>query len=134
MASPYQLFGTSKESEIEGVELDYGDFIIKARRAGGENKEFGRQIRKYLKKHKKAVALDAELTDQQRKELINVYVDTVIVGWKNVVDANGKKMTFSKANATTLLTDLPDLFADIRESVTDFQNFREEAIATTVKT
>jgi len=133
MASPYQLFGTSKESETEGVDLDYGDFIIKARRAGGDNKEFGRRLRKYLKKHKKAVALDAELTDQQRKELIEIYVDTVIVGWENLKGRDGKNMNHTRGNAIKLMFDLPDLFQDIRTSTGDFQNFRQEQIAETVK-
>lgn len=113
MSSPYELFSTEESLETKGVELDYGDFSITVARAGGANRAYQKSLEAKTKPIRRALA--AGQADPKRTTAImqEVFAETVVLGWKGVTDANGKKMTFNKANVVKLFKDLPDLFADV---------------------
>lgn len=123
--SPYGLFKTDSNVEKVGVELDYGEFIIRIARAGGSNVAYLRETEKRFMKYRKLIqagAFDLTMAEAIQRE---IYADTIILGWTNVVDQDGVEMAFTRENVIKLLTDLPDLFADIREQSTNLTLFRE---------
>ena len=61
------------------------------------------------------------------------YAEAVIIGWRGVKDHQGRELPFTKENAVKLLTDLPELFADIRGQAKDIANFRKAAIEADAK-
>lgn len=125
MAGTYDTFKADENLEKEGIELDYGDaglFLIA--RAGGSNKDFARMMEKVFRPYRRqmdAGTMDEKVAD---KLLAEVFAKTVILDWKGVTDKNGKNLPFNEANATKLLTDLPDLFVDLREQAMKVANFR----------
>ena len=48
----------------------------------------------------------------------------MVLGWKGVTDRDGNELPFTKDNVVTLLTDLPDLFNELRNEATRQSNFR----------
>jgi hypothetical protein len=57
--------------------------------------------------------------------LIEVFVDSVVLGWEDICGRDGAIMPFTRDNCIKLFTDLPDLFLDVREQAMKAANFRE---------
>lgn len=128
MTSPYTQFATDTSLETDGVILDYGDYQIRIARAGGANKRFGKVLEAKQKPYRRQIqneTLDEEIA---KRLLAEAYAEAVILGWSNITGPDGQPMAFSKPNCVRLLTDLPDLFADIREQSAKVALFRREEI------
>ena len=125
--SPYDTYGTDNNLESgQGVDIAYpfGTFTI--HRAGGTNKKFSTvfnaKLKPHIRKHDQGILED----EIKERILIETYAETVIIGWKDVHDRAGKKMSFNVKNCVKLLTDLPDLFTDIQLQAADFATFKGE--------
>lgn len=130
--SLYKLFKMDQDLETDGIFVEYGSTAegkpirLKIARAGGANKAFSKALEKATRPHRKAIQsgfLDNATADRIYR---GVFVDTVLLGWENVEGPDGKPMTFNKENALQLFTDLPDLFADLREQASNVALYREE--------
>lgn len=133
MSSPYKNFKTDLVMETEGIWLDYGDYKIRIARAGGQNMAYAKSVEKYAKKHKLALKNDTLDNDVQQALMVQVYADSIILAWEGVVNENDELMSFNRENVVKLLTDLPDLFADIRSSATSLQLFQKELLEKAAK-
>lgn len=133
--NPYQMFKTNEALESEkGKELNYGEFQITIHRAGGANQKYAKVASTKLKPY--ARQLHTKTADPKviEKVMAEIYAEAVIIGWKNVKDGEGKAMAFNKTNVVKLLTDLPELFADIQRAADDVALFREEELEADAKT
>lgn len=126
MTSPYAMFGTSKDIETKGITLDFGDFIFHIARAGGSNKKYTKAMERIFKKHRKALQTGTLPPEVQNKLMIEVFAESVVLGWTGVVDAEGNEMPFNKENVVKLFTDLPELFQQVLDDAQNFQLFKEE--------
>lgn len=127
MTSPYKQFGTDKELETgKGVTLQYDGFSIVIHRAGGANKKFARVLAEKMKPHRQRFERGLLDDETSQRILVETYAEAVLIGWKDVLDRNGKKMAFNVDNAVKLLTDLPDLFDDIKNQANSIAVFRQE--------
>jgi len=126
MSSPYAMFGTDSALEAEkGVTIDYGPFSITILRAGGSNRKYKNVTQREYRKRKHAIDSEQISEEESAKMLAEVYAESVIIGWKGVQDETGKDMKCSKANVVKLLTDLPELFHDIRSKAVSIELFRK---------
>ena len=130
--SLYNQFGTDKKVEKEGVILQYGNtddgkpIQIKICRAGGANTAYNRAMEAKTKPYRRQLqngTLDIEVMTSILRE---VYADTVVIGWSNVEDKDGKPMPFNRDNVIKLFSELPELFADVQEQATNLALFRAE--------
>lgn len=130
--SLYQTFDTSKDLEKTGIFLQYGfaegdlekPIRILIARAGGSNTKFARVLEAKTKPHRRAIqteTLDAKLAESI---FMDVYADTVILGWENVQGKDGTYLEFNRSNVIQVLIDLPDLYTDIREQAQKAALFR----------
>lgn len=127
----YDSFATSSDMEKEGIWIDYGDAgKFRIARAGGSNKAFVRQFQRMTKPHRRAIQADAMNDEAQLAIMRQVFIDTVLLGWENVTDRDGKEMPFSKENAAQLFTDLPDLFGDLLSQAQNYSLFRDVILET----
>lgn len=129
MKSIYQVFATNKNLEVQGIVLDFGVAKFKVRRAGGSNREFNSTFANKTRAHTRAIqngTLDPELSNAI---LIDVYFDAVMLGWE-VTDKNGQPMMYSRENFKNLMTELPDLWATIREEAEKMKNFQDDEAET----
>jgi hypothetical protein len=124
--SIYKKFRTDQKIEREGIELEYGDgAIFTICRAGGANKAFKKRMEQVQRKFRRQLHHGLLTEEQGRSILVAVYADTVITGWQNVTDENDEPLEFTRENVIKVLTDLPDLFDDLRAQAEDAGLFRE---------
>lgn len=134
--SLYDQFAMDTDSEVQGVLLDYGDSgRILIARAGGSNKRYQKKIELFAKKYKRQLDLDIMDDKVAEAKLIEIYAQTIVLGWESgpeekpkkgvIPGPDGKEMQFSYENCICLLTDLPELFAEIRAQSTTLALFRE---------
>lgn len=125
--SLYRQFKTDESVEQGGVEIDYGEGVkIKVARAGGANKRYVKCLELMHRKYRKQIQLEILSNDLANQLLIKAYAEGVVIGWEGVTDEAGEPMPFSVENCVKLFTDLPDLFADVKEVAGGAAAFREE--------
>lgn len=129
----YSTFKTDTNLEVQGIWLEYGlvdgdmnrPIRIKVSRAGGSNTRFARLLEAKTKPHRRSIqteTLDPKLAEQMFKE---VYAESIILDWVNVQDEEGNDLPFSRDNVIKVLSDLPDLWADVREQCNKVALFRQ---------
>jgi hypothetical protein len=132
--SLYKQFATSSKHETEGVWLDYGSGgRILIARAGGSNRSFQRALERTARKYRRQLQLGTLPEETAREVVIEVYADTIVLGWEGVTDREGKILEFSKANVIQIFRDLPELFADVQEQAQNLALFRESLREADVK-
>lgn len=125
--SPYTLFKNNENLEAgQGVTLQYPGFSITIHRAGGSNKRFAQILSAKMKPHRHQYDRGILDDETSKRILLESYAEGVVVGWKDVKDANGKNMPFNKENVVKLFSDLPDLFNDVKQQAENVALFREE--------
>lgn len=126
--SLYKNFKTDANVEKTGIILAYGpnkdlpavdgvypQIEIRVARAGGANEAYLKRLEARAKPLRRQIQM--ETVDRVALEDLvrDVYAETVVLGWDNVTDIDGKPMEFNKANCLKLFNALPDLFQDIQE-------------------
>lgn len=124
--SAYKDFRTNKGMEKDGIWLDYGDYKILIARAGGANKAFDRCLENKAKPYRRALQNGVLSTDRQEELMLDVYVETVILGWEGVTNDQDQPLEFNKENLRMVLKDLPDLWRDILLQAQQAALFRED--------
>lgn len=145
----YAAYQTDEKLEREGAVVDLGErgaFLIA--RAGGKNTKYTKLVRKLMRPHKRealALTLDIDIAD---RIAIDAFSQMIVLGWfkkgdpfpstdpdaepvlceYDVTGPNGYPLPFSPANAKKLLTDLPDLFADLRSFADDATTYQREVL------
>ena len=106
---------------------------LECRPATQENKPFFNAILTKNKqdsrkqKGRKAAAPTAQMLADARAADIELFVNYIVIGWTNVVDAKGKAVKFSKDVCRQFLTAIPgDMFDELRVFCLDIANFRNE--------
>lgn len=124
MVSPYKLFKTDPDREVQGVVINYGDEAwFKVARAGGANKRYLTVMADRLKPFRRQI--QTETMDEKVADSIvmEVFAETVLLGWGSKVGdedvdyiegPDGERLEFSKENAIRVLTDLPELYRELR--------------------
>ena len=131
--SPYDVFGTDVSNEEKGVVLDYGYFCIVVKRAGPNNKEFKKRLRRINDSKGKRIQIGAITDEEMNSDMITLFAETVVTEWKGVRDKEKNILPFTVANCIELFTNLPDLFEDVRRQAMDFQTFVEADVEEATK-
>jgi hypothetical protein len=129
--SLYNNFKTDESLEKTGIVLEYGEnsegkiIGIRIARAGGSNKLYASRLEALTKGYRTQIESGAIEKSTVDRIMRQVYADTVVLGWENVEDKDGKPLEFNKDNVIQLFTDLPDLFDDVRSQATKWSLFRK---------
>jgi hypothetical protein len=132
-AGLYAMFATDTSLEKTGIELQYGSIVIRIARAGGGNAKFNRVLEAKVKPVRRMIQTETLPPDQLEALMREVYADSVILGWSGVTDAEGKTLEFTKPNVIKVLSELPDLFEDIKAQANKAALFRKEELDAAVK-
>ena len=121
----YDAYGTSKELEIDGVEINIGNGVsFTIARAGGSNKKYFNTYTAKMRPHQRA-ADNGTLSDEiQEKILIESFVIGCLRSWQGVKDRDGKEMALTLENAVKLFEDLPDLFLSLFEESQKLETYK----------
>lgn len=135
----YQQFETDPNLEREGIWIDYGEFRVRLRHAGGANKAYASILEITTKPFRRAIDQGVFPEERMKKLLIGVYAKTMIAGWETsqtdaitgetswvpgVEDRDGKLETPGEAAYVRVLNDLPWLFMDLIQQGNLLTNYR----------
>lgn len=135
-----KTFKTDKTAEVEGVEVavamnDHNNepIFIRISRMGTTNKRYTKALNKVTQPHQAAIQNGAMDNDLARKMLQEVFVDTILLGWKNLPkseltgdEADKDELEFTRENALALFDEMPDLYDDWEGRAQKASSFREQ--------
>jgi hypothetical protein len=149
MSALSAAFGTDKQLEQNGVELQYGNVVILAGRAGGANARYSKSLERHTKPVRRMIQTETLPPEQLEQIFRTVYAESVVFGWWTVIGYDGKgaevrepwiehpmadntgkeelvKLPFNQANFEIVMRDLPDLFDDLRQQTTKPSLFKRD--------
>jgi hypothetical protein len=137
--SLFKQFATDKEKETNGVEVQFGEnedgstpiFIIS--RMASSNKKYNKALENSTRPYRRQIELDIMPNEQAEKLMMKVFVDTILIGWKNVQGENGETLQFNRENALRLFEALPELYADLKDRAQKAAMFRVESLENEAK-
>lgn len=117
MSNLYKTFSTNRNLEVDGVwfEIDTETKFLLAR-AGGANTKYTRCLQTRGKPYSRRAArgtLEPEALQEIEKQ---VFLDSVLLDWKGVTDADGDSVEFCRGAAIKLFNDLPELYVTLVEA------------------
>lgn len=125
--SIYDKLQTNADLEKKGVEFEPfpGDGVFVLARAGGSNNKWKKALEKKTRQFRGRQA--SKLDDDQMKAItLEIFIETVLLGWSEVKDRDDKELKYSKTNAKTLFDDLPELFEILMESANNSSFYLRE--------
>lgn len=137
----HKQFKTNVSKENDGVEIEFSEaenddgsvptFVIS--RMGKTNKAYSKALEQATRPYRRQAELGTLKNDVAESLFIGVFVDTILRGWYNVQDAEGKDIPFTKQNAIGLLTELPDVYERLQQEAKLSSNFRDTALEAEAK-
>lgn len=130
--SIYNQFATDKSKEVEGVDVtfpaneDGSTPTFKIARMGKSNKRYTKAVERASRPYRRQIELKTLDEATSEKLMLEVFVETILLGWANIQGRDGKPLPFNRANAIKLMEDLPDLYSELVEEASKASRFREE--------
>lgn len=137
--SIYSLFGTDSSKEQQGVVIEYDDLgKITIARAGGANSRYNTVIYEKMQPYRRQLQLKKNKLDDKTIKLMRrlnmeLFAETIVLGWEGINDADGNPIPFSKEACLKLFNDLPALFDDLLARANDLSTFQNEEIEEDLK-
>ena len=139
--SLYKKFKTNTDIESQGVEIalqgaenpdgTVPTFLIS--RMGGSNKAYTKALERGTKPFRRQNQMGMLPEETLRPIVRKAFCETVLKGWRNVLDENDQPISYSEQNALKLMTDLPDVYEILQQEAMDLSNFRDKAIEAEAK-
>lgn len=127
--SVYDQFGTSEAVEKEGVWLEYENGVrIRVARAGGSNRRYLKAVERRFRTYRRRIQTGTMAVEAVTKILVEIFADTVILGWESVTDRDGNPIPFTRENCIRVMTDLPALFDDVQQQAANYELFLENIL------
>lgn len=124
--SIFKNFTTDKELEVNGVEVDYGDFSLFLARAGGANQMFEKRMATLCAPYRRQIETGTMPTEKQKQIMRQAYSETVVKGWDARCEAEAGK--FSAKACEELFEKLPDLFDLVMKDASGIAMFRKDVL------
>lgn len=119
------LFKTSEDCEVNGVDFEYGKVKFRCKRFGGRNQSLKAALATEMKPFSRQIELGTLSSAKETEIAIKVFVKASLVGWSGV-EIDGKEVEFSEENAIKLFTALPDLYNDLVKQAANIDNYKED--------
>lgn len=134
MTNLFKKYETDTSKEVEGVDITIDGAVFICRRAGGSNRRYRAAIglaaaapdfqeRINSKDQIEAITAEDEITMQ-------AFADSVVIGWKEVLDRDDQPWEFTKENFLDLMRSCPDIWLQLRMAARDLDNYRVEKAVT----
>lgn len=140
----YENYRTDPTLEKDGVWFDMPSYRIKLGRAGGANKKYTATFERLCKPHKRKIQSDALDEKTAKNILVEAYAREVVKDWHVIKEKNGEPvlddkgeeqwvrgihgldgsiLPFNPENVKEILTDVPDLFLDIKDVADNYTSY-----------
>jgi len=108
-------------TETEGAEFSYRGIPLLVARAN--NTEYQKRFRVLSKPYDEEIEKETLDVETSAKILIECCADTILVGWSEFVDCEGKEWDYDKSNAIEFLTDDKDGYDAVVKFSRDINNY-----------
>lgn len=136
--SLYDQFEMDHDKEHNGVwvyPIGTGDaapaFLIA--RKGPMNQKYSKALDRITRPYKRLITLNRLPNEKADEIMKQVFAESILLGWRNVTDKQGKLIEFSAANALVVFDLLPDLYFDLEQQASEAALFRLEVAEATEK-
>lgn len=128
MSNLWKKYETDQKKEHDGVDVEIDGVTFICRRAGGANRAYRAAIgmtivdpklQERLQSKDPGVAMEAE-----NEVTMQAFADSVVVGWRGMLDRNDQPLEFSREALLDLLNSCPDVWDRLRIAAADRDNFR----------
>jgi hypothetical protein len=105
---------------------------FKLSRMSDSNPAYQAELERVAKDIQLDLAADNLTTERHGPILKTLFVNKILMDWRNIQDEDGNEIPLSKENAMALFNELPDLYVALRELASKMSSFRGkelEAIA-----
>lgn len=127
--SLFDQYETDAAKEAEGVEVTFPPnadgsvptFIVAA--TSKNNQKYAKALELATKPYRRN--MDALKNEQAEALYVDVFVKTVLKGWKNVQNKDGSEIAYNYQNALDLFKRLPRLYDDLNGRAGSIELFRE---------
>lgn len=127
--SVYSAFETSSDLETKGFVADLGEAgEYTLARAGGKNENYTNTLSEKMRPLRAGIDAGVIPANVITKVFVEVFVDTVLLGWTKVTGRDKQPIEFNRANAVKLLIELPELLERLLKISMDFGNFKKAAL------
>jgi len=133
--NPFKMYQTDPDLEVQGIDIDYGDFYFTIARAGGANKRFNERLAEAFKPYRRAIqteTADVKLLDRITKE---VFIQECIKGWGSTKHGPGKMLNvddspldYTPENVALFFGELPELLDDLVGQANKMALYRAKVI------
>jgi hypothetical protein len=121
----YKTYETDREKERDGVRVETSGGTFVVRRKGTSNREYVRALERKFRPYRRALMVGKMDTMKRRELEMEVFVETVLVGWEpDVTGRDEQPLEFTRANAIQLFADLPDLYDEVDFAAEQPETFR----------
>lgn len=126
----FDTFETDAKAESEGKWFNFPankdgskpGFLLA--RMARTNPRYQAALEAVGKTFKTEIKLDVLSEELAYEPMLEVFLDTILLGWRNVQNKEGQEITFSKENARELFKKLPALYDVLRENANSLSAFR----------
>lgn len=120
----------NKSKETEGVEVGYyGVNLIVAR---ANNTNFKHLFRTLTAPYKFQIENNQSIPEETSEDImIKCYAQSILVGWSNFIDSNGKEVPYNSENAYTLLKDDDDVYDFVKKQSLNMDMFLNKEVTET---
>ena len=137
--SLFKQYGTDEKAELNGVWVGLGDnedgteIEVLLSRTSDANKPYKKAIRKAVAPISRQ--LEMETISEEKSESIfrSVFATKVLLGWRNVRDEDDNEIEYNKENAIKLLTDLPELYKELKSKANSALIFKKDSLEADLK-
>lgn len=141
MSGLYSTFKANTDLERQGRWFDLSSVKnkdgtvpgFKMARMHKNNPEYLAAVERVAKDLRQAVDLDIMTEEIASPIMRGVFIDTILVDWRNVQDDEGNVIECTSANADKLMNDLPDLYLLLAEEARKLGNFRDNEVKAVAK-
>jgi hypothetical protein len=102
-------------------------------RISSNNVRYTKAMEFECRPYKREIELGALDKATDRKIAVKVFCQTILLGWENVKDAEGKDIPFGERAANQLLLELPDLYVELTQRAQDMSLFRQNELESDAK-
>lgn len=89
------------------------------------NQRYNKSLERESKPYQRLIDLRKLPVEKDNEIMRRVFCSTILLGWENVQDANGKAIPFSFETAMQILADLPELFTQLKIEASTMVRFLE---------
>lgn len=123
--SLYSKFKTNSSKVKKGIEVKIEEAIFILRPMSNENKEYQKALADMQAAYRVQLKTNT-LPDEKLRALVrDVFCQTVLIGWKNVTDEDGKELEFNHENTIKVMEDLDAVYTTLLEIAQDYSSFVE---------